>query len=50
MKILALSLLTGVICGFIFAKLNLPVPAPNVLAGIVGIFGIFLGYKLTGLL
>ena len=50
MKDLILSLLTGTVCGFIFAKLNLPVPAPNVLAGIVGILGIFLGYKLSGLL
>jgi len=50
MKNLILSTLTGTVCGFAFAKLNLPIPAPNVLAGVMGIFGIFLGYKLAGLL
>ena len=49
MKSSLLSLLTGAICGFIFAKLKLPIPAPQVLSGIVGILGIFLGYKVAGL-
>ena len=49
MKELILSTLTGVICGFVFAKLNLPIPAPGVLAGIMGILGIFLGYKIAGM-
>lgn len=40
------SLLTGLICGFVFASFKLPIPAPPVLAGIVGIIGIFLGYLL----
>jgi len=38
------SLLTGFSCGIVFALLKLPIPAPPVLAGIVGIVGIFLGY------
>jgi len=50
MRDLILSTLTGVVCGFIFAKLKLPIPAPQVLAGIMGILGIFLGYKLASLL
>jgi len=50
MKDLILSTLTGTICGFIFAKLKLPIPAPGVLAGIAGILGIYLGYKLSSLL
>lgn len=50
MKDLILSTLTGAICGFIFGIVKLPIPAPNVLAGIAGILGIYLGYKLSGLL
>lgn len=38
------SLLTGIICGIVFSLLNLPIPAPGVLAGILGIIGIFIGY------
>ena len=41
------SLFTGVVCGMVFSFLNLPIPAPAVLAGIVGIIGIFLGYLLV---
>jgi XapX domain-containing protein len=49
MKDLILSTITGAVCGFIFARLHLPIPAPGVLAGIMGILGIFIGYKLAGL-
>jgi XapX domain-containing protein len=45
-----LPLITGAITGFIFALFKLPIPAPNVIEGIIGILGIFLGYKLFGLL
>lgn len=41
------SLLTGLIAGVLFALLKLPIPAPPVLAGIVGIFGIWLGFILV---
>ena len=41
-----LSLTTGLITGFIFAAVKLPVPAPNALVGVVGILGITLGYLL----
>ena len=37
------ALATGVLVGVIFSMLKLPLPAPPVLAGIVGIFGIYLG-------
>jgi XapX domain-containing protein len=47
MKVQVLSLLTGVICGFVFGKLKLPIPAPGVIEGIIGIIGIFLGYKIS---
>ena len=38
-----LSLLTGTIVGIIFSVLKLPLPAPPVISGIVGIVGIYLG-------
>lgn len=44
MKELALSLLTGFLCGGVFAFFSLPIPAPPVLSGIIGIIGIFLGF------
>lgn len=40
---LLLSLLAGSICGFVFHFLKLPLPAPPVLSGIVGIVGVYLG-------
>ncbi|MGB0775285.1 MAG: XapX domain-containing protein [Akkermansiaceae bacterium] len=40
---LFLALLTGFIVGVIFTACKLPVPAPNALAGILGILGIYLG-------
>jgi len=42
-----LSLLTGIILWGVFTLLKLPLPAPNVLAGIVGIVGIYLWYLLV---
>ena len=44
-KVLALSLLAGFIVGLVFTMLKLPLPAPPQLAGIMGILGVFLGYK-----
>ena len=41
------ALITGVIVGVIFGLVSLPIPAPQVFAGIVGIFGIWLGYSLV---
>tara|TARA_B110001452_G_C15010761_1_gene353330 strand:+ start:466 stop:636 length:171 start_codon:yes stop_codon:yes gene_type:complete len=40
---LLLSLGTGAIVGMIFSLLKLPLPAPPVMSGIVGIVGIYLG-------
>lgn len=45
---LALALLTGVVAGAVFRGLQIPIPAPPDLSGILGIVGIFLGYKLMG--
>ncbi|MFC4321862.1 XapX domain-containing protein [Litchfieldia salsa] len=41
-----LALITGVIVGFLFALLRLPIPAPPALAGVTGIVGVYLGFKL----
>lgn len=43
MSVALLSLLTGTVVGILFSALKLPLPAPPVLAGIMGIVGIFLG-------
>lgn len=49
MKEIFLALLTGVICGLVFRAIKLPVPAPPALPGIMGIVGIFIGYKMIEL-
>ncbi|MCT2538280.1 XapX domain-containing protein [Aquibacillus koreensis] len=41
-----LALITGTIVGFLFALLKLPIPAPPALAGVMGIVGVYLGFKL----
>lgn len=46
MKEILLALLAGLICGIVFRAIKLPIPAPPVLSGIMGIIGIYLGYKL----
>ena len=43
MKEVILALLTGFIVGAIFKVVKLPIPAPNVLPGVIGIVGIYLG-------
>jgi len=45
-----LSLFTGFVVGIIFSIFKLPIPAPQVLAGILGIIGIFIGYTLVNLI
>jgi len=37
------ALLIGFGVGFIFSIFKLPIPAPSVLSGVIGILGIFLG-------
>lgn len=46
MQEVLLALLAGLIVGFLFALVRLPIPAPPALPGIMGIVGIYLGYKL----
>jgi len=38
-----ISLATGALVGILFSLLKLPLPAPPVMSGIAGIFGIYLG-------
>ncbi|NRF93062.1 DUF1427 family protein [Paenibacillus frigoriresistens] len=49
MKELLLSLGAGLIIGILFKLLKLPLPAPPVLSGILGIVGIYAGGKLMEL-
>ncbi|POG55480.1 XapX domain-containing protein [Haloferax marisrubri] len=42
---LVLALLAGVFAGALFGLIETPIPAPPNLAGILGIVGIYLGYK-----
>ncbi|WP_078556201.1 XapX domain-containing protein [Bacillus alkalicellulosilyticus] len=46
MQEIILALLAGLIVGFLFAVIKLPIPAPPALPGIMGIIGIYLGYKI----
>lgn len=43
--LVVLALLTGIITGGVFAALRIPIPAPPSLVGVMGIVGIYLGYK-----
>ncbi|MFD2922904.1 XapX domain-containing protein [Halobacillus naozhouensis] len=45
MKEIILALLTGFIVGIVFAAVKLPIPAPPAAAGVFGIIGIYLGFK-----
>lgn len=44
MKSILISLLCGMFVGILFRLVKAPSPAPQQLAGIVGIIGIYLGY------
>ena len=40
------ALIAGVVTGAVFGWLRLPLPVPSALAGVVGIFGILIGFLL----
>jgi XapX domain-containing protein len=44
------ALATGVVVGAIFGLFKLPVPAPQVSAGIAGVVGLWLGFALISIL
>lgn len=41
-----LALLTGLLAGGVFAFFRVPIPAPPTVSGLLGIIGIYLGFKL----
>jgi XapX domain-containing protein len=43
MREVVLALLAGIIVGLIFKLIKLPLPAPPVLAGVMGIVGVYFG-------
>ncbi|MFC4320077.1 XapX domain-containing protein [Litchfieldia salsa] len=43
MKELLLSILAGIVIGVAFKFMRLPLPAPPVLSGVLGIFGVYIG-------
>ncbi len=45
-QITLLALVTGLLTGAFFRFLNVPIPAPPELPGLMGIVGIYVGYKL----
>lgn len=40
-----LALTTGFLAGSVFAFVGVPIPAPPTVAGVLGIVGIYLGFK-----
>jgi len=46
MQEILLALFTGFIVGVLFSFLKLPIPAPPVLSGIMGIVGVYLGAQI----
>ena len=47
MKDVLYTTLTGVAVGGVFSLLKLPIPAPPVFAGLMGIVGLWIGYALV---
>lgn len=43
MNEILLAVFAGVLVGFIFSAIKLPLPAPPVISGIMGIVGIYIG-------
>ncbi|MFN9954786.1 MAG: XapX domain-containing protein [bacterium] len=47
MKEIFLTTLVGPVVGGIFSAFKLPIPAPPVFAGLMGIVGLWIGYALV---
>lgn len=45
-QLTVLALTTGLVTGALFRLLTIPIPAPPDLPGVMGIVGIYVGYKL----
>lgn len=48
LKELVLSIIAGIAVGILFKFLKLPIPAPPVLSGVLGIFGVYIGGIIAG--
>ncbi|OEF99863.1 XapX domain-containing protein [Vulcanibacillus modesticaldus] len=46
MKDIIMATLSGGIVGFLFGLLRLPIPAPPALSGVMGVFGVYLGFQI----
>ena len=46
MKEAILALVAGMIVGLVFKVLKLPLPAPPVLPGVLGVLGVYLGGRI----
>lgn len=47
MKEIFLTTLVGAVVGGVFSAFKLPIPAPPVFAGLMGIVGLWIGYALV---
>ena len=47
MKEVLYTTLTGIVVGAIFSILKLPIPAPPVFAGLMGIVGLWIGFGIV---
>lgn len=47
MRDILMTTLVGVVTGAIFSAFKLPIPAPPVFAGLMGIVGLWIGYALV---
>lgn len=47
MKEIFLTTFTGAVVGGVFSAFKLPIPAPPVFAGLMGIVGLWVGYALV---
>ena len=44
------ALFAGITVGIFFSLFRLPIPAPTVLAGVLGVFGVYIGYLIVNIL
>ncbi|WP_336337472.1 XapX domain-containing protein [Haloarcula brevis] len=47
LSLVIVATMTGVTTGVLFGLLDVPIPAPPNLAGVMGILGILVGYRLV---
>ncbi|MEF8827693.1 MAG: DUF1427 family protein [Haloarcula sp.] len=47
LSLVIIATMTGIATGVVFGLLDVPIPAPPNLAGVMGILGILVGYRLV---